>query len=366
MVSNNVNHLDTNNIPCCIFHDDLSSGKFRKNGFQRPLQVLQVLLWLIFALNLLLYYIFIIPSLPLGAMISMAIIVGLMSITTFTLAWKVTSNDPGLSDTSNNNNNNNNNSSLDQPSISNDIYRCDICGIYNNNCKHCRLCNKCIPRYDHHCKWLNTCIGEKNYGSFFFLITFVFFLLGCIITSSLASIICEAFYGSTKYYWKKRLLFWSPTAFYIIGIFLIIFNLPFFFLDGELCILHCYLVYRGVTTHEYLTKVVVEDISSTRDNTTSCKSGKEFCDRIALSVDWIIADRKKIEQRKRNIQEKSANIELKNHNSLDIEISPDIKESKETNSSIVEHPQNINKIWISRYSGLSSDLGCNMEIIENN
>lgn len=35
--------------------------------------------------------------------------------------------------------------------------------------KHCRTCGKCVQNFDHHCKWLNTCVGKKNYRYFLIL-----------------------------------------------------------------------------------------------------------------------------------------------------------------------------------------------------
>lgn len=48
---------------------------------------------------------------------------------------------------------------------------CTVCKTHVTlQSKHCGSCDKCIDGFDHHCNWLNNCIGKRNYSQFIYLI----------------------------------------------------------------------------------------------------------------------------------------------------------------------------------------------------
>lgn len=53
---------------------------------------------------------------------------------------------------------------------------CPVCRVVRPpRAGHCRICDVCVLRLDHHCVWINSCVGQANHQSF--LLTLIFFLL---------------------------------------------------------------------------------------------------------------------------------------------------------------------------------------------
>mmetsp|Transcript_23789 Transcript_23789/g.48748 ORF Transcript_23789/g.48748 Transcript_23789/m.48748 type:complete len:542 (+) Transcript_23789:82-1707(+) len=81
------------------------------------------------------------------------------------------------------------------------VYHPTPCATYCHKCNmfrpprahHCKICQVCVLQMDHHCPWVNNCIGYNNYRSFVLLIFYL--ATGCIYGSML---LCVPFFKIMK------------------------------------------------------------------------------------------------------------------------------------------------------------------------
>jgi len=50
-----------------------------------------------------------------------------------------------------------------------------------DRCHHCSICDRCVLKMDHHCPWVNNCVGWGNYK--FFLLFLLWLSMSCVFTA---------------------------------------------------------------------------------------------------------------------------------------------------------------------------------------
>lgn len=137
---------------------------------------------------------------------------------------------------------------------------CRTCQLYKPaRSKHCSVCKACIAKHDHHCIWINNCVGHNNTRHFlaFLMATNVFLGWGTWLSRALIHAAMERMLPRGRGLTLADMT-WSAYAQAAGQVFIAETYLSAVFLLSFLCGIlswaftayHCYLLWAGTTTNE--------------------------------------------------------------------------------------------------------------------
>ena len=53
----------------------------------------------------------------------------------------------------------------------------DCLCVRTSRSRHCSVCNRCVERFDHHCPWINNCVGIQNHNYFYLYVSTISILM---------------------------------------------------------------------------------------------------------------------------------------------------------------------------------------------
>lgn len=132
---------------------------------------------------------------------------------------------------------------------------CSTCNIFRPpRASHCNQCNNCVLEYDHHCPWVGTCIGKRNYRYFYSFVIAVILLLvqGAVVIFSEMYLLAREYQKSHPDVGiSEALVETGITGAGFVSLILLVFSILMALSLLSLGCYHTFLIIAAQTTHEH-------------------------------------------------------------------------------------------------------------------
>ncbi|XP_054276391.1 palmitoyltransferase ZDHHC3-like [Macrosteles quadrilineatus] len=129
------------------------------------------------------------------------------------------------------------------------FFKCPkCCSIKPERAHHCSVCQRCIRKMDHHCPWVNNCVGEDNQKYF---VLFTFYIASISIHSLF--LVANQFYTCVRLEWKDCSSYSPPTT-VVLLVFLVFEALLFAIFTLAMLVTQLHAIWNDETGIEQLKK----------------------------------------------------------------------------------------------------------------
>ncbi|WVZ55945.1 hypothetical protein U9M48_006542 [Paspalum notatum var. saurae] len=169
-----------------------------------------------------------------------------------------------------------NNKPSEQHSCEEGMFFCSLCEAeVLKNSKHCRVCDKCVDGFDHHCRvrtdilltsmWLNNCIGKRNYKGFFLLMASAVILVGLNGLCNLIQLVVQWLSGALvlilcivkRGEFSRQIVIKLGSSFSTVAFIIVVATCTILAMVAtiplvQLLCFHILLIKKGISTYDYI------------------------------------------------------------------------------------------------------------------